>query len=188
MASGRGNKPPPEATAPKPVEASPMQNLLDTRNKNILEGIGSGKDWTTINEFSPYLNLYNGASRDPVDIAGNGMLSQNGMTAGNQQMLGVIGKQLQSRRQQEAAGEAYNAVNAGIHDAESGGQWSAGLTQNRELGNAQMQNNRYTSWLGRPRKPSIWETILGGAFGAAGQIGGALAGGGGAGGSMHEGT
>lgn len=173
MGTKRSDTPPPEATPAPPVQASASQTLLDTRNRNLLTGLSSGKDVRDISELSPYLNLYDSSVKDNTDYSGDGLLSTNELSGGNSQQLGLISKQIAARNKQQAQGDLYNSVQNAQDAATSGLEWGAGMDQNRELGNAGMANQRYTAWVGRPKPPSIWQTILGGAFGVAGQLGAA---------------
>lgn len=143
-----------------------MQSLLDKRYANILNWTGSNKDWTTVDEFRPSLDLYNSSIANNEDYAGEGLLSPNALSGGNAGQLGVISKQIKDRRQSQAAGDAYNSVMGAVKDAETGGQWSAGMDQSRNMNNAGMQNDRYTAWLQRPKKPSFWENLLMGGLSA----------------------
>lgn len=171
MGTKRGNTTPPEATAPKPVEASPMQNLLDTRYSNILTGLSSGKDVKDIKELAPELNLYNSSIANNQDYAGEGLLSPNALSGGNANQLGLISKQIKDRRQQQASGDLYNSVQNAQHEAETGGQWSAQMADRRNLSNAEMQNQRYTAYLNRPKKTPFWQQVLKGAMGGASALG-----------------
>lgn len=164
MSTGRGNNPPPASyAAPEHVQASASQTLLDQRNTHLLNALDSGTDVRNIKELNPYLNLFDSSVANNQNYSGQGLLSQNELSGGNSRQLGLIAQQIQARQKQQAQGDLYNAVQGAHQAAESGLQWGAGMDQNRNMGNAQMQNQRYTTIWSRPQQPSIWSQILGGA-------------------------
>lgn len=173
MGTKRDPTPPPQAAPPPPVQESPFEKYWNTRNLNLLQKLDSGKDVKDISELNDHLNLFNSAQRDDPSLAGEGLLSTNELSGGNSAQLGAIAQQLKSRRKQQAEGDLYNGVMDARHSAEAGGQWGAGMYNNREMGNANMQNQRYTAWLQRPKQPSFWQQLLLGGLQAGAQIGAA---------------
>jgi len=172
MGSRRGNNPPPASyAAPAPVQASASQTLLDQRNTRLLNALDSGTDVRNIKELNPYLNLFDSSVANNQNYTGQGLLSQNELSGGNSRQLGLIAQQTQARQKQQAQGDLYNSVQGAHQAAESGLQWGAGMDQNREMGNAQMQNQRYTTIWSRPPQPSLLGQILRGAAGGAAAFG-----------------
>jgi hypothetical protein len=143
--------------AAQPTE---MQTALDKHNKAVIEGLDSGKDVKDISELSPYYNLYNNSINDNQDYAGEGLLSANELSGGNSGQLGLIGKQLNARRKQQAQGDLYNAVQGARNDATTGGMWSANLTNQRNLGVAGLEDNLYNQYLNRPNRPGLFSQIM----------------------------
>lgn len=126
----------------------------------------AGKDVGGMDYVKPFLDLYKGASANREAEQGMGVLGNNQLTGGNGQMAGLIGQQLQSRRQENASGMLYDAVNSAHSDSVQQGNFMAQMGDNRLGNKANMSQQRYTAYLNRPKKPSIWETLLQGGLAA----------------------
>lgn len=166
MATGRGKKEETNLqnqaqTAYNEYKPSALETKQNDRVTNFLSDMDSGKDVKDIDYLRPYYNLYNNAASDDFSgLSGVGLLGNNALSGSNGQIAGVIGKQLASRRQQEASGDLYNAVNDAQTAATNEGNYLINTEQNRMAGKAGLANERYTAYLNRPRKPSIWEQLL----------------------------
>lgn len=155
------------------IKPTPFEDYYNTRNLNLLKGLDSGKDVRDIAELSPYLNLYDSAAKDQPELAGEGLLSNNQLAGGNGQLAGLIGKQLQSRRQQDASGALYNAVQGARGEAVSGGQWGSQMDNTRNIAKSGILNDRYNSFANRRKQPGFWERLLTGGMAAGAQLGAA---------------
>lgn len=134
----------------------------------------SGKDIGEIDYVKPYVNLYNSAvNRQAGEEQGVGALGTNELTGGGGKMGSLIGQQLASRRQQDASGQLYNAANEAYENAQGEGDSLIATANNRLSGKAGLAEQRYTSYLNRPKKPSIWEQLLTGGMSAVGSYAGA---------------
>jgi hypothetical protein len=179
MATGRGKKREQqlEQKADAQIAAwqpSPLEQQQTARTQKFLTDWDSGKDVGEIDALRPYMNLYNSSVNREQDERGIGAMGFNDMTGGNGNMAAMVGEQLKARRQQQASGQLYNAANAAHADATGNqAQFLMGLSENRAAGKAGLVNNQLSAYYGRQKKPSIWETILGGAA----QVGAAYVGG-----------
>jgi hypothetical protein len=104
----------------------------------------------------------------------------------------LLNRQSNDMRSQEAAGGLERAVRmrsaevnrSALPLAEFGQDRRMGLAglasnnANAAAGNAANASNAYLNFLMRPRRPSIWQTLLQSGLGAAGQVGAAYMGGG----------
>jgi hypothetical protein len=153
---------------------SPLEEAQQKRVTGFLSDWDSGKDVSEIDYLRPYYNLYNNAADDTPDMAGEGLLGNNMLSGANGQVAGLIGKQLQSRRQQDASGQLYNAATAAHADA-TGSQipFLVGTEQNRFAGKAGLADQRYMAYLNRPKKTPFWQSLLLGGMQTAGQMGAA---------------
>lgn len=173
MGSGRGNSQETnlsnqaEAASTKAAEVNPLQQAQQDRIKKYWGDLDAGKDVSQISYLSPYYNLFNNSKNANQNYAGDGLLSDNAMAGGNGRMLGLIGQQMKARKEQQASGDLYNAANQAYGDSVSTGMGVANADTSQRLELANQANQRYSSYLNRPRKPSIWEQLLGGAMGAA---------------------
>lgn len=144
------------------------------------EGRNGPVDVTKLEGMAPYLDLYNrGRAKREGERQGIGVL-QMGVNASNPDLAARIAEQRGAEREQEAAGAFSNAYN--MKDAEMRGSIMPllGLQQNRDLGLAGLSSSNYNNatdqylrLLTRPRQPSMWGSILGGALNAGGMIGAA---------------
>lgn len=163
------------------IKPTPYEDYQNTTNLNLLKDLDSGKDVRDISGLSSNLSLYdNAASDDFSGLTGVGLLGNNALSGSNGNIAGLIGKQLASRRQQHASGDLYNSVQDARANAQGQGMALSQMEGNREMGKAGLVNQQYTSYLNRPRKPSIWETLLkGGLAAGASYMTGGMAGAGG---------
>ncbi len=153
----------------KPSDYELYQKPLDLQ---LLKDLNSGKDVRDVEGLRWNLNLFNNAGKDP-DVSGQGLLGQNQLTGANSNMMGLIGQQLKARQEQENQGQLYNSVIDAKNSAQDRSLGFAGMEGNRQMGRAELANNRYTAYLNRPRKPSFWENLLMGGLSAGAQIGAA---------------
>lgn len=173
MGSGRGNSQETnlsnqaQAASTKAAEVNPLQQAQQASIQKFWGDRDAGKDVGQISYLSPYYNLFNSSKNANQNYAGDGLLSDNAMAGGNGRMLGLIGKQLQDRKEQQASGDLYNASNEAYRDSVNTGMGIANADTQQRLELANQANQRYSTYLNRPRKPSIWEQLLGGAMGAA---------------------
>jgi hypothetical protein len=153
-----------------PSEYEKHQQPLDLA---FLKDLNSGKDVRDIDSLRWNLNLFDNAQKDPAEVAGAGLMGDNALVGANQNVMGMIGKQLQARQQQQAQGDLYNSVqNTRAETHGRLGQF-ADAEQARNMGFANMSSNRYTAYLNRPKQPSFWEKLALGGVNAAGQLGSA---------------
>lgn len=155
------------------IKPTAFEDYYNKRNLALLQDLDSGKDVKDISGLSAYYNLYNNAAKDQPEMAGEGLLSNNQLAGGNGQLAGLIGKQLQSRRQQDASGALYNAVQGARGEAVAGGQWGAQMDNTRNIAKSGILNDRYNSFANRRKQPGFWERLLTGGIQAGAQIGAA---------------
>jgi hypothetical protein len=145
---------------------NPLQQQQQDRILNFNNQWDSGTDVKDINYLKPYYNLYEGAARDTDPEAGGGLLANNLLSGANGRLATLIGEQQASRRKEAASGQLYDAANQAQQAATSEGNVVAGADTAQRMGVANLANQRYTAYLDRPQRPSIWEQILGGAMNA----------------------
>lgn len=170
MGTGRGKKRERELERKADVATQQVQpsELEKLQEKNVLDFIKqwqSGKDVKDIDALSPHLNLFNNAKEsENVEKLGGGGFNLAGKEGAK--VAGLVREQNALRKEQEAAGNLYNAANTAYGYAT--GSIAPRLMaahENRVFGKAQLANNRYNAYLNRPQKPNPWLM----AFGQVGQ-------------------
>lgn len=179
MGTGRGKEKQRETelerkadTATAAVQPSAYQLYQQPKDLATLQAWDAGTDVKNIDAFRGQLDLFSNANRDD-DFVGAGLLGNNALAGSNSGQLGLIAQQIKARREQQNQGNLYNAINSAVGDTRDRLQGFGAGDDSRNMFRAEQANQRYTSYLNRPRKPSIWETILGGAIQAGGQMGAA---------------
>lgn len=172
MGTGRGRKREQELerkadNAIAQIKPSPLEDLKNRRTIDFLKDWESGKDVRDIDYLKPYLNLYDEAVGQSQNYAGEGLLGNNALSGSNGQVAGLIGQQLADRRKQGAAGQLYNTANMAYMGANSDADNLINVENNRQMGRAGLINDQYTAYLGRQKKPSIWEQLLQGGMNVA---------------------
>lgn len=158
------------------IQPTAFETEEEARIKKFRDDWDSGKDIGEMDYVKPYFNLYNSAVNRNSDEQGVGAMGYNGLTGDNGKMAALVGEQLKSRRQEDASGQLYNAANQAYEGATNEGITLSGMDENRMATKAGVANQRYSTYLNRPRVPSIWEKLLLGGVQAAGQVGAAYAG------------
>lgn len=143
----------------KPSEYELYQKPLDL---GFLKDLNSGKDVRNIDQLRWNLDLFNNAQKDP-DMAGQGLLGNNQLTGANSNIMGVVGQQIKARQEQQNQGNLYNSVMDSKADTERRLGYFSDAEASRNARYADVTGSMYTSFLNRPKKPSIWSQILGGA-------------------------
>ncbi len=180
MGTGRGKRQ--EETYRKDADAqiaawqpTPIETKKNERVTKFLGDWDSGKDVSEMDYVKPYFNLYNSAvNRQQNEEQGVGALGTNQLTGGDGRMGGLIGKQIAARNQQDASGQLYNAANQAYEGATNEGEFLINTSEGRAGNKAGLMQQRYTSYLNRPKKPSIWETLLQGGLQAGAAYAGTL--------------
>lgn len=161
----------------------PLAERLRTQRMlwlDATEGKNGPVDVTKLEGMAPYLDLYNrGRAKREGERQGIGLLRM-GVNASNPDLAARLAEQRGAEREQEAAGAFSNAYNMKDAEMRESIMPLLGLQQNRDMGLAGLSSSNYNNatdqyvrMLNRPRQPSIWGSILGGALGAAGSIGSA---------------
>ena len=151
------------------AQVNPLQAQRQAAIQGFWGDMASGKDVKDIGYLSPYYNLYNDSQANAQNQNyGEGLLGKDNVLAGGSgQIAGVVGKQLAARNQQQAAGDLYNATQNAYGSSVAEGQGIADADTQQRLAIANLAENRYSSYLNRPRTPSFWERMLtGGVTGA----------------------
>jgi hypothetical protein len=182
MGTGRGAKKKEEnlereaTAATNAWQATPFETEETARINKFRKQWDDGTDIGSMDYVKPYFNLYKSAINRDTDEQGVGVLGANGLSGASGAQAGLIGQQLKARREQDASGQLYDAANEAYADSTGQGNVMAQMTGSRLAGKAGLANQRYTSYLNRPKKPSIWETLLMKTIEGAGQAAGAYAG------------
>jgi hypothetical protein len=173
MGSGRGKKQEinlqnqDQAAIDKAATPNPLQQQEQDRLMKFNNDWDSGKDVSQIDYLRPYYNLYNNAQRDSTDQAGVGLLGNNALAGSNGKLAGLIGQQVQARQQDQAAGNLYNAANSAHADAMGEANTVSAQDTAQRMGVANLANQRYTSYLYRPKQTPFWQQLVMGGLGAA---------------------
>lgn len=156
-------------TATAAWQPSELEKQQESRVSGFLKDWDAGKDVKDISFLRPYMNLFGGAKNNQAaEKLGSGALNLSG--AGGGQMAEVMRQQNQLRKEEAASGQLYDSAN-GAYQYASGTLAPSlmGMSENRLSGKAQLANQRYTSYLGRPKQPNPWLQLLTSGIGAAGQ-------------------
>jgi hypothetical protein len=173
-------------------QPDPLEERLRERDMGFLDW-ESGKsgpiDVRNAPGLGPSLALYeNAATEQAGERQGIGALRM-GLNASNPSLAQLLEQQSKDRRQQSAAGGLEEAVRMRSAEANRSALGLAQFGQERRMGlagltssNANTATGQYLQFLSRPRRPSFWSQVLGGAA----QVGsayftGGFAGGGGQG-------
>lgn len=162
-----------EATAAtNAVQPTPYERYQQPLDLQLLRDLDSGKDVSEIDGLRWSYNLFQNAGRDP-DLEGVGLLGNNALAGGNQKQLGLIAQQLKARERQQNEGLLYDSVQGARQGAMARSQGFAGMEDSRNRFRAEMANQRYSTYLNRPRQQSMWERLLLGGMQAGAQLGAA---------------
>lgn len=175
--TGRGKEKKREAELEKKADAAvaqiqPSQYQLYQQPKDLatLNAWDAGTDVKNIDAFRGHLDLFNNANVGDEDLVGAGLLGNNQLAGSNSQQLGLIAQQIKARREQQNQGNLYNAINSAVSDTRGRLGGFAQGDDARNIQRADITNQRYTQYMNRPKKPSIWEQVLGGALQTAGSM------------------
>lgn len=147
-----------QATA---AQINPLQEQRQKAIGGFWGDLSSGKDVKDISYLSPYYNLYNNSVNNNQELYGEGLLGKDNQLAGaGGQMTGAIGKQLAARKQQQASGDLYNATQGAYQGSVAEGAGIADADTSQRMAIANLANQRYSTYLNRPRTPSFWEKML----------------------------
>jgi hypothetical protein len=126
----------------------------------FLKDLNSGKDVRQIDGLRWNLNLFNNAGKDP-DLQGQGLLGQNQLTGANSNLMGLVGQQMKARQQQQAEGNLYNSTIDAKADTERRLGYFSDAEASRNSRYADASNQMYSTFLHRPKQPSVWQQVLG---------------------------
>lgn len=148
-------------TAYQEIKPSDYELYQKPKDLQFIKDLDTGKDVRDIDQLRWHLNLFDNAQKDP-NLSGMGLLGQNQLTGANSNLMGLIGQQIAGRQQQQAQGDLYNAVQD--TRGETFGRLGdfSNMEASRQMGRAGLANQMFTSYLHRPKKPSLFEQILGG--------------------------
>jgi hypothetical protein len=147
-------------TAYQEIKPSDYELYQKPKDLAFIKDLDSGKDVRDIEGLRWHLNLFDSAQRDP-NLAGMGLLGQNQLTGANSNLMGLIGKQIQARQQEQAQGDLYNSVQDARAETHGRlGQLSE-MEASRQMGRAGVANQMYATYLHRPKKPGILSQVLG---------------------------
>lgn len=155
-------------TATAEWQPSELEKQQESRVSGFLKDWDSGKDVKDISFLRPFMNLFQGAKTgQAAEKLGAGALNLSGAGAGG--MAEVMRQQNQLRKEEAASGQLYDSAN-GAYQYASGTLAPSlmGMSENRLSGKAQLANQRYNSYLNRPKTPSPWMQLLTSGIGAAG--------------------
>lgn len=162
-----------EATAAtNAVQPTPYERYQQPLDLKLLQDLDSGKDVSEIDGLRWSYNLFQNAGQDP-ELEGAGLLGNNALAGGNQSQLGLIAKQIKARERQQNEGMLYDSVQDARAGAMGRSQGFSGMEDSRNRFRAEMANQRYSTYLNRPRPQSAWERILLGGMSSAAKIGSA---------------
>lgn len=154
-------------TATDSIAPSAYEQYQQPQDLNTLQQLDSGADVSNIDGLRWTANLYNNRNKG-FDDKGVGLLGNNQLSGnGNSQMLGAINEQEKARNDQEASGQLYNAVGQERQNALDRSQGFASQDDNRNFAKAGLANQRYSTFLNRPQRPSLFSQLLGGGMNAA---------------------
>lgn len=173
MATGRGHQQEQnlqnqaQAATTAAAVSNPFQQQQQARAQHFFDQADNGTDVRQIDALRPAVGAYDAAVAEPVDQAGVGLLGSNALTGANGQLASLIGQQNASRRQQDASGELMHAFDDTSNQMTNEGNIASSADVAQRMGVANMANQRYSTYLNRPRQPSIWEQLLQGGMQAA---------------------
>lgn len=171
MGSGRGKKDEQAAKATADAALSnykenPLEAQRTQRTMKFLSEFDSGKDVKDMEALSPYYNLYNSAKNQQTNQQiGRGAVALGGASTSQ---LSDNDKYIQAQREQDASGMLYNAANQGYGDAVNESQFLINTEQGRSANKVGLANQMYHTQVNRPKRPALWERLLGMAVQGAG--------------------
>lgn len=174
MGSSRGKQQTTQAktqadTAYREYTPSPLEIEQNNRILKFNRQRDNGTDIKDIDAVSPYYNLFEGAKRNQENsMVGTGALALAGDTNRSKD-AGRLQQQMQSEKEQNAAGMLYNAYNQTDANLNNQGNFLIGVDQQRKSGRAGMAQQMYQTELHKPKNTPWWQTALG----VGGQVGSA---------------
>jgi hypothetical protein len=142
------------------IQQTPEEKLISDRNQKFIQQADSGTDVGSIDMLKPFLDLYNRASADQQNQRTSTGILNLAQKSANPNQAAAYNAYLNSKRQQDAAGQLENAYNAA--DAQATGNLFnlAQLANSRNLGKAGASAQAYNTYM-QNKGPSLFDKIMG---------------------------
>lgn len=139
----------------------PSQAEIDANARTHLfnQQVDSGTDIKDISALNPYYQIYQGAvNQQQNDRRSNGIIDL--ARGGNPAQAQAYDTYMKYKQQQDAAGGLEQAFSAANADMNNTGFQYAQLANSRNLGKAGLSQQAYSTYLNRPKGPSVLDRVL----------------------------